>query len=107
MSSLSGAFLVARPTLRDPFFGRSVVLLLEHGPEGAFGLVLNRPAPAGELPFPVYVGGPCQPKGLLMLHGHQEWLSDSPDHAKEVCAGVYLGDPASFDRLAELPEGQD
>jgi putative transcriptional regulator len=107
MSSLSGAFLVARPTLRDPFFGRSVVLLLEHGPEGAFGLVLNRPAPAEDLPFPVFVGGPCQPKGLLMIHGHKEWVNDSADDAKEVCAGVYIGDPASFDRLTELPKGQD
>ena len=42
MSSLAGMFLVARPTLKDPFFGRSVILMLRHGPDGAFGLVLNR-----------------------------------------------------------------
>src|SRR5205807_4833126 len=41
MASLAGTLLVARSSLRDTFFGRSVILLLQHGAEGAFGLVLN------------------------------------------------------------------
>ncbi len=105
MSSLAGAFLVARPTLRDPFFGRTVVLLLQHGTEGAFGLVLNRPAQADDLPFPVFVGGPCQLQGLLMLHGHPEWRKHAEEGEGEICSGVFLGDAASFERLAEMPEG--
>ena len=36
--------LVATPVLGDPNFERTVVLLLEHTPEGAVGLVLNRPS---------------------------------------------------------------
>ncbi len=36
--------LVATPELGDPNFDRTVVLLLEHTPEGAVGLVLNRPS---------------------------------------------------------------
>ncbi len=83
-----------------------MVLLLEHGPHGAFGLVLNRPAQADELPFPVYVGGPCQftPQGLLMLHGHEDWVGEAADRPGEVCPGVFLGDAESFDRLGEMPD---
>lgn len=43
MSSLRGRLLVATPPLTDPNFDRTVVLVLEHGPEGALGVVLNRP----------------------------------------------------------------
>ena len=41
--SLRGSLLVAAPTLLDPNFRRTVVLLAEHSDEGAMGLVLNRP----------------------------------------------------------------
>ena len=101
MSSLAGNFLVARSSLRDGFFGRSVVLLLQHGPEGAFGLVLNRPAQAKELPFPVFVGGPCQMEGLLMIHGRQDWAKEDEDHLMEVCPGVFLGTKAQFEIISE------
>ncbi|HEX6766738.1 MAG TPA: YqgE/AlgH family protein [Polyangiaceae bacterium] len=39
--SLAPGFLVAAPPLGDPNFDRSVVLLAAHGPDGAFGWVLN------------------------------------------------------------------
>ena len=42
-SSLTGRLIVATPDLEDPNFRRAVVLLLEHGPEGAVGVVLDRP----------------------------------------------------------------
>jgi len=42
--SLRARLLVATPALGDPNFERTVVLLLEHTPEGAVGLVLNRPS---------------------------------------------------------------
>lgn len=43
MESLQGQFLVASPHLIDPNFFRTVVLMIKHDAEGAFGLVLNRP----------------------------------------------------------------
>ena len=46
MESLRGKLLVASPALEDPNFVRSVVLITEHGDEGAMGIVLNRPADA-------------------------------------------------------------
>lgn len=42
-SVLAPGLLLAAPPLADPNFERSVVLLSEHGPEGAFGWVLNGP----------------------------------------------------------------
>src|ERR1043165_747886 len=101
MSSLAGTFLVARSALRVGFFGRSVVLLLQHSSDGAFGLVLNRPAKAKELPFPVFVGGPCQTEGLLMIHGRQDWAEQDEEHAAEVCPGVFLGTKVQFDLVIE------
>lgn len=41
--SLVGSLLIATPALYDPNFYRTVVLMVEHGPEGSLGLVLNRP----------------------------------------------------------------
>lgn len=38
-----GRLLVAAPSLRDPNFARSVVLVLDHSEDGTVGIVLNRP----------------------------------------------------------------
>ncbi len=68
--TLTGRLLVATPVLGDPNFERTVVLVLEHGGEGAVGLVLNRPSETsvgeplpewdGVAAFPsvIFVGGP-------------------------------------------------
>jgi putative transcriptional regulator len=77
--SLRGQLLVAAPDLVDPNFRRAVVLVTEHGDEGAMGLVLNRPteaavgeaapelaALAGEMDL-VHVGGPVQPRAVTVL----------------------------------------
>ena len=44
MESLAGHLLIASPQLEDPNFVRAVVLLIHHNPQGAFGVVLNRPS---------------------------------------------------------------
>ncbi len=71
--------LVAQPTLPDPNFSRSVVLVAHHDAEGALGLVLNRPGEfvvgdaAPELAdltgedAVIDAGGPVQPDALLVL----------------------------------------
>ena len=43
-TSLRGRLLVAAPSLLDPNFHRTVVLVAEHGDAGAMGVVLNRPS---------------------------------------------------------------
>lgn len=79
MESLRGHLLVASPSLLDPNFHRTVVLVTEHNDEGAAGLVLNRPSlVAVEAAVPqleelvgedeqVWVGGPVQPEAVLVL----------------------------------------
>jgi putative transcriptional regulator len=77
--SLRGQLLVAGPSLLDPNFHRTVVLLGEHGADGAMGVVLNRPtsvAVAEAVPplaalvdegDVVHVGGPVQPQAVVVL----------------------------------------
>lgn len=74
MASTAGRLLIAEPLMGDPNFDRTVVLVVDHSDEGAFGLVLNRPTdlPVGEVlptwgplasaPAVVHVGGPVQPE---------------------------------------------
>lgn len=78
-SSTAGRLLVATPELEDPTFRRAVVLVLEHGPEGALGVILDRPLDltvAEALPTwsdfavapPVlFAGGPVQSDAALAL----------------------------------------
>jgi putative transcriptional regulator len=101
MTSLAGSFLVAKPILRDSVFRQTVVLLLQHDENGAFGLVVNRPADVKGLPFPVFAGGPCQSQGLLLLHGHPEWNESSEEPGKaEMAPGVFLGDSTCLNRAS-------
>lgn len=77
--SLRGTLLVAGPALVDPNFRRTVVLVGEHGPDGAMGVVLNRPSPVSvaEAVPPlaelagadalVHVGGPVEPRAVVVL----------------------------------------
>jgi len=78
--SRHGRLLIAAPALEDPNFRRTVVLMLEHSPEGALGLVLNRPTPlvsrealpsglADLMPGEerVFQGGPVQPEAVIVL----------------------------------------
>jgi putative transcriptional regulator len=76
---LKGKLLIASPVIGDPNFARSVILLTEHGPEGAMGLVLNRPADTtvgevvpdldwiAEPDDRVHVGGPVASTSVIVL----------------------------------------
>ena len=76
--SLKGRLLVSQPTLKDPNFDRTVVLVLEHGEDGAIGLVLNRPSEVGLAetlpqwvsyaaePPVIFAGGPVVEEGTAI-----------------------------------------
>ncbi len=93
-TTLRGRLLVAAPSLRDPRFFRSVILIAEHGVGGAMGLVLNRPSETSvgeavpELASlsagdePVFVGGPVATESVLALAE-----VDDPDDASELVLG--------------------
>ena len=40
---LGGKLLIAMPGLEDPRFDRSVILICAHSPDGAMGLIINKP----------------------------------------------------------------
>lgn len=67
MASLRGRLLVATPVIGDDNFDRTVVLMLEHGPDGALGLVLNRPTDVAVLdPLPEWNGLAAQPSVVFV-----------------------------------------
>jgi len=49
-SYLDGQLLIAMPVMEDERFARSVIYVCAHSPEGAMGIIVNRPA--GSIDFP-------------------------------------------------------
>lgn len=68
---LGGRLLVATTRLGDPNFEGTVVLLLDHGPPGALGIVLNRPTPVpvGEILEPWHEQAALAPPGVIFRGG--------------------------------------
>jgi len=82
--SLAGQLLVASPWIGDPRFERAVILIVEDRPDGAVGIVINKPI--GEQPLAgvfralgqnaggvtgsvrIFAGGPVQPEAGLVVH---------------------------------------
>lgn len=106
--SLQGQLLLDGGKLQKSFFHRSVVLICQHDPEGAFGLILNRASDArvGEALVanvspslkaqPLFVGGPVQPGVLSYLH------SDTFLPEGNVMSNLSFGH--SLDTLMDLSE---
>src|SRR5262245_9619059 len=83
--SLAGQLLVASPSIGDPRFARTVIVMAKHDKDGAFGIVINRPV--GESPLAtlmemlgekdvaaagkirLFAGGPVQPELGFVVHG--------------------------------------
>jgi putative transcriptional regulator len=83
-ASLAGQLLIATPTMRDPRFAETVLVMVRHSRDGAFAIVINRPV--GEQPVArllealgeksegvtgtvqVFQGGPVQPEQGFVLH---------------------------------------
>jgi len=83
-ASLAGQLLVATPSMGDPRFAQTVILMARHDKNGAFGIVINKPL--GERPLAslltalgekddgvegsvrVFAGGPVQPEIGFVMH---------------------------------------
>ena len=121
----SPVLLLAMPQVLDPFFHRTVVLLIHHDEEGSFGFIVNRPTSIrvgeiltgmevtwqGDETAFAYFGGPVQPQlGTVLFsprppsEGGDEGESEETEAATEVLPGVsitqHIGDLA---QLAEAP----
>jgi len=85
LSTLKNHFLIAMPTLTDPYFKKSVVYLCEHDAEGAMGFIINFPVkltvqellsnvqtiehqPEPPITGPVFLGGPLELERGFVLH---------------------------------------
>ena len=82
--SLAGQLLVATPELHDPNFRHAVIYLVRHDPDGAMGIIVNRPV--GDVPLAALLeqagldatgatgtlrlhrGGPVEPTRVFALH---------------------------------------
>jgi putative transcriptional regulator len=109
--SLRGHLLVAAPSLIDPNFRRTVVLIGEHSDDGALGIVLNRPSDVtvGQAAPPlaalvgeealVWVGGPVQPQAIVVLGEF-----DEPERAAALAVGSvgFLPGEIDSDELGEI-----
>jgi putative transcriptional regulator len=92
---LTGQLLVASPTMGDPRFVQTVILMVRHDRNGALGIVINRPL--GDRPLAkllealgdkeaavtgtvrIFAGGPVQPDIGFVLHSADYHRADTVD----------------------------
>ena len=113
---LVGTLLIAMPAMADPRFERSVILICAHGPDGAMGLIVNKPAPdlsfAGLLDqlgvarspegrdIRVQIGGPVERGRGFVLHS-----ADYHSAAGTIPVAGGFGMTATLDILQDLADG--
>lgn len=103
--SVAGLFLVAAPQMSDPRFAETVIYMVEHNREGAFGLIVNRLAMAQDFAAflaevgvetdkapeghaLLHYGGPVDPQSGFVLH-----TADYADSATVPVDGRYAMTP--------------
>jgi len=95
-SPCNGCILVSQPSLHDRFFNKSVVMLAEHGVDGSFGFITNKPAKVklskvtdefGKFDTDLYLGGPVHVNNLFYVHSRGDLIADS----LKIIDGVYWG----------------
>lgn len=101
MKSLENHFLIAMPSMDDPFFKRSVTYICEHNDEGAMGLVITHPinVTVGELldqididndknvsaaNQAVLAGGPVKVDRGFVLHSPRRGFSSSQALSSDI-----------------------
>jgi len=114
---LTGKLLIAMPSMGDPRFAQSVVLMCSHGEDGGMGLIVNKPASdvtlsalmeqlsidgADRFPSsPVYFGGPVEGSRGFVLHS-----SDYRSHLQTLEVGEAFRMTATMDVLEDMATGQ-
>ncbi|MBV8534814.1 MAG: YqgE/AlgH family protein [Alphaproteobacteria bacterium] len=95
VASLTGQLLVASPDMQDPRFAHTVVLVVKHDKNGAFGIVLNRPVEERaysdllkalgdkdtNVPgrVQIFAGGPVQPELGFIVHSAEYHRAETVD----------------------------
>ncbi|WP_291844864.1 YqgE/AlgH family protein [Maricaulis sp.] len=122
---LGGKLLIATPSIGDPRFDRTVILMCDHSPDHAMGIIINKPADDLRLPElfgqlgvegsrqapdrAVLVGGPVDQDRGFVLHTRDYSTSDAtlPVSArigltatKDVLDAIASADPPQRSLLA-------
>ncbi len=107
-----GVLLVAHPSLNDPNFHQTVLLIIEHGRGGTVGLILNRPTNvllSEALPdftvlkrtnYRLFGGGPVGQTQLVLLFRLTQLLPDT----RRIIAGAYIGTPRVLEHIMTQPK---
>lgn len=104
--NLTGHFLIAMPSMSDPFFAKSVTYICTHDGDGAMGIMINQPT---DMTFDelykkinihldntsvakqnVLFGGPVQPERGFVLHTQNALQEDQWDSCITVDHGIAL-----------------
>jgi putative transcriptional regulator len=115
-TSFAGQFLIASPTLPDPF-DHAVILMVQHNRDGALGIVINRPIDRRSIAslleaigadasgitdsVAVFRGGPVNPETAFVLHTTDYRRSDTVD----IDGRVAVSDAADVLRDIALGRG--
>ncbi len=82
----AGKIIISAPFMHDYFFGRSIVLLLEHSSEGSMGFIINKPTELHvsdmiegfpNVSLPLFIGGPVQTDSIFFIHNRPDLIDDS------------------------------
>ena len=110
-----GVLLVASPSLSDPNFRQTVLLIIEHGGRGTVGLILNRSTNvlvSEALPdltvlkgtrYRLFAGGPVERTQLVLLF---RLKSPYPD-TRLIVDGIYVGTPSVLERIMAQPKSSE
>ena len=112
---LTGQFLIAMPSMNTPHFSQAVIYVCAHTPDGAMGIVLNRPLASpsfGDLlrqldvtPSPparqidLFRGGPVDSARGFVLHT-ADWTGDG-----SLMVDPHVALTASLDVLKAIADG--
>ena len=88
-----GNILIARPTLYDFTFNRTVVIITDHNEKGSIGFILNKPLNQNvglfvaelESNLPVYEGGPVEVHNIYYIHKRPDLIANS----EKIYNGLY------------------
>lgn len=114
---LTGKLLIAMPGMGDARFDKSVIFICAHSPEGAMGLIVNKPAHdlsfshllnqlgvqqgPGGAEIRVHFGGPVEHGRGFVLHS-----SDYPGGEATLHVDARFSMTATMDILQAIAEGQ-
>lgn len=114
--SLAGQVLIASERMGDPRFARTVIFMVKHNKDGAFGIAINRPVAERSLAsllellgekdvastdsVRIFAGGPVQPEIGLVVH--------TPDYRRQSTVDVNgeVAVTASLEVLRDIARGK-